>query len=154
MANLVDEIENYLKRLLHQTGVIEIQRNELAKKFMCVPSQINYVLQTRFTLDRGYLIESRRGGGGYVRIERIRLASDEALQQVLQEGIGEAISQEKAEGFINRFYEEGIITEREALLIKTAMKKEVLRIDLPYRDIIRANILKAMILVLWRCQDQ
>lgn len=75
MRNISDIIERYLKSILHESpeGMVEIQRNDLADQFSCVPSQINYVISTRFTLEKGYLVESKRGGGGYVRIQRIEL---------------------------------------------------------------------------------
>lgn len=154
IANLVDAIEAYLKQMLRNAQVIEIQRNELAKQFTCVPSQINYVLQTRFTMDRGYLVESRRGGGGFIRIEKVNLNMVGGLEHLLDEGIGDAISQDDADGFIQRMYEEELITQREAVLMQVALKKDVLRIELPYRDVVRANILKAMILVILRYQQR
>lgn len=152
IANLVDVIETYLKQMLRNAHSIEIQRNELAKQFTCVPSQINYVLQTRFNVERGYLVESRRGGGGFIRIQKVNLNSVEGLQELLNEGIGDAISQDAAEGFIQRLYEDQIITQREAVLMQAALKKEVLRIGLPERDLLRASILKAMILIIIRYQ--
>ena len=72
MRNISDIIENYLKKVLElsDTEIIEIKRGEMADKFQCVPSQINYVINTRFTIERGYLVESKRGGGGYIRITK------------------------------------------------------------------------------------
>ena len=71
MARMSDIIEDFIKQLINETdGSIEIQRNELANYFKCVPSQINYVIDTRFTTERGYYVESRRGGGGYIKIQR------------------------------------------------------------------------------------
>lgn len=77
MRNVSEVIEQYLKQILQQSpgGVIEIQRNDLADQFNCVPSQINYVISTRFTLEKGYIVESKRGGGGYIRIQKIKLHS-------------------------------------------------------------------------------
>ena len=85
MRNISDIIERYLKGILHESpeGLIEIQRNDLADQFSCVPSQINYVISTRFTLEKGYLVESKRGGGGYVRIQRIELPAQSALHNHL-----------------------------------------------------------------------
>ncbi|HYG58005.1 MAG TPA: CtsR family transcriptional regulator, partial [Symbiobacteriaceae bacterium] len=73
MANLADDIEQFLKHLMGDTGVAEVQRATLAAQFGCAPSQINYVMATRFTPERGYIVESRRGGGGYIRITRLNL---------------------------------------------------------------------------------
>ena len=72
MAQLSDSIERFIKELMEEGSQIEVRRNELAQHFGCAPSQINYVLATRFSVDHGYIIESRRGGGGYVRIVRMR----------------------------------------------------------------------------------
>ena len=72
MRNVSDIIEQYLKHILQESpeGAVEIQRNDLADQFQCVPSQINYVISTRFTLEKGYFVESKRGGGGYIRIQK------------------------------------------------------------------------------------
>ena len=74
MRNISDVIESYLKQILEmsQQDILEIKRNEIADKFQCVPSQINYVINTRFTIERGYLVESKRGGGGYIRIMKVK----------------------------------------------------------------------------------
>src|SRR5690554_5485877 len=90
MARLSDIIEEFLKTLLTESeGELELQRNDLASYFECAPSQINYVLATRFTLNHGYYIESRRGGGGYIRITRLDLEKDDYLLQLLTEGRSE-----------------------------------------------------------------
>ncbi len=147
MSNISDLIEQYLKVLLENSSdnYVEVQRSELAVRFNCVPSQINYVLTTRFSTGHGYVIESRRGGGGYIRIVKIPL--DQRGELILEIGnlIGDAISESGADGLIQRFREEKLITRREADLIRAAMNREVLRLSLPARDQIRALILKAMI---------
>lgn len=73
MRNISDIIENYLKQVLElsESEIVEIKRSEVANKFQCVPSQINYVINTRFTMEKGYMVESKRGGGGYIRISRL-----------------------------------------------------------------------------------
>ncbi|MFO7171586.1 MAG: CtsR family transcriptional regulator [Bacillota bacterium] len=148
MPNLSDYIEEYLKSLLRERdGVVEIQRSELAERFGCAPSQINYVLATRFTPEHGYLVESRRGGGGYIRIIRLNLGREDLLQW-LQGGIGDRLTQDEAEAMIRRLQEEGFITAREAILMAAAMRRDVLAVDLPLRDLIRANLFKAMLLAL------
>lgn len=70
MQNITDIIEAYLKQILHDEKTIEIKRQEIAQRFDCVPSQINYVINTRFTVEKGYFVESKRGGGGYIRIKK------------------------------------------------------------------------------------
>jgi transcriptional regulator CtsR len=147
MSNISDLIEKYLKKLIEasQHGQVEIQRNELAEKFDCVPSQINYVLTTRFSVEQGFIVESRRGGGGFVRI--IKVPIDEKVDVVCQlcDLIGGNISQQGAEGITRRLLDENLITEREGAMIRAALGRDVLRIALPARDQLRALILKAMI---------
>lgn len=152
MARISDFIEEHLKQLLREAreGVIEIQRSELAEKFGCVPSQINYVLETRFTPERGYLVESRRGGGGFIRIIRLNLESAEELHRLVQSSIGEALSQAEALGYVARLREHQIITERESALMEAALRRDVINLELPARDVIRANLLKAMLLAILR----
>src|SRR5690606_12275077 len=100
MRNISDLIEQYLKQMLQDSseGTVEIQRNELADRFSCVPSQINYVISTRFTLEKGYLVESKRGGGGYIRIQRIELPTYKTIHGHIRQTIGDRIDQSAAEG--------------------------------------------------------
>ncbi|WP_367306728.1 CtsR family transcriptional regulator [Alicyclobacillus acidocaldarius] len=141
-SNISDIIEAYLKRLMEESGldVIEIQRNELAEQFHCVPSQINYVISTRFTTDHGYIVESKRGGGGYIRIRRVKLDKDHLLWDVLR-SLGDEVSQSASEALIERLRRDGWLTDREAALISAMLRREVLALDLPYRDRLRAKLL-------------
>lgn len=151
MPNISQLIEDHLKKLLAESnGFIEIQRNEMAGKFNCVPAQINYVLATRFTIERGFLVESKRGGGGYIRI--IRLPQDKKVEAAAYfcSLVGSEISQQRAQGIIKRMLEEGLVTEREAALMSAATDREVLRVGLPARDQLRALVLRAMIATLLR----
>ncbi|GIO58364.1 CtsR family transcriptional regulator [Paenibacillus cellulositrophicus] len=150
MRNISDIIEQYLKGILHDSpeGMIEIQRNDLADQFSCVPSQINYVISTRFTLEKGYLVESKRGGGGYIRIQRIELPQYSALHTHLHQTIGERIDQNVAEGLIYQLEEARILSKREASIMRAAISRECLMIKLPYRDEIRARLMKAMLISL------
>jgi transcriptional regulator CtsR len=150
MRNASDMIEQHLKNILMQspTGVIEIQRNELAERFQCVPSQINYVISTRFTLEKGYIVESKRGGGGYIRIQKVQLSSQGVILDHVLCTIGDHIDQTSSEGLLYQLEEGGFITCREASLIKAAMSREILYFKLPLRDELRARLLKAMLLSL------
>ncbi|UUZ82151.1 CtsR family transcriptional regulator [Paenibacillus sp. P26] len=150
MRNVSEVIEQYLKQVLQQSpdGVIEIQRNELADQFNCVPSQINYVISTRFTLEKGYIVESKRGGGGYIRIQKIELNSHGALMDHIFQTVSSQMDQTMAEGLLYQLEEGGFITPREACLMKAAIAREVLALKLPLRDEIRARILKAMLISL------
>ncbi|MED4600394.1 CtsR family transcriptional regulator [Paenibacillus validus] len=150
MRNVSEVIEQYLKQILQQSpdGVVEIQRNELADQFNCVPSQINYVISTRFTLEKGYVVESKRGGGGYIRIQKIGLHSQGTVLDFIFQNIGTHIDQTASEGLLYQLEEGKYITRREACLMKAAMAREVLALKLPLRDEIRAKLLKAMLISL------
>ncbi|CAG9614145.1 Transcriptional regulator CtsR [Bacillus rhizoplanae] len=147
MRNISDIIEQYLKQVidLSNNNAIEIKRNEIADKFDCVPSQINYVINTRFTLERGFIVESKRGGGGYIRIIKVKLHDDiDIINQMLQM-IQYSIAQSSAESIIRRLAEEGIVTSREAKLMFSVLDRSVLLTDLPFRDELRARMLRAML---------
>ncbi|MBW5449210.1 CtsR family transcriptional regulator [Cohnella sp. CFH 77786] len=150
MRNISDLIEQYLKQILQNSseGAVEIQRSDLAEKFSCVPSQINYVISTRFTLEKGYYVESKRGGGGYIRIQRVDLPSLEAVQRHIHQTVGERIDQTAAEGLIYQLEEASFLTEREARMLRAAVSREVLALKLPLRDEIRANVLRAILIAL------
>lgn len=147
MARLSDVIEAFIKQLIDDTnGTIEIQRNELANYFNCVPSQINYVIDTRFTSERGYFVESRRGGGGYIKIQRVNITQPNSYLMHIISSMGERISQQSAEVFINNFVDYEAITEREAAILKAAVSDKVLgMVDLENRDRLRAAIMKNML---------
>lgn len=150
MGNISDIIEGYLKHIieLQGQGHIEIKRSELADKFQCVPSQINYVINTRFTAERGYLVESKRGGGGYIRIVRVEAHSDEALFNEMLRQIDRAAHQSAAEHIIYRLIDEQIVSKREAKLMLVAIDRSTLALPLPLRDELRARILKSMLMTL------
>ncbi len=150
LRNISDIIEEYLKQILEMSEeeILEIKRSEIASKFQCVPSQINYVINTRFTLERGYLVESKRGGGGYIRIIKVRPNSKKHLIDQLFAIIGNQIPQSSATDIINRLRKEGVINEREEKIMLSALDRSIIYLDLPERDLIRARILKAMLLTL------
>ncbi len=147
MRNISDIIENYLKQVLElsESEIVEIKRSEVADKFQCVPSQINYVINTRFTMERGYMVESKRGGGGYIRISKVKLHNQAHLIDQLKVLIGQKISQSRAEDVIMRLLEEEILSEREAKIMINVINRSVLYIDLPDRDELRARMLLAML---------
>ncbi|WHT84822.1 transcriptional regulator CtsR [Bacillus cereus] len=147
MRNISDIIEQYLKQVidLSNNNVIEIKRNEIADRFECVPSQINYVINTRFTLERGFVVESKRGGGGYIRIIKVKLHDDIDIIDQMLHMIDHSVAQGNAESMIIRLIEEGIITNREAKLMLSVLNRSVLSMDVPSRDELRARILCAML---------
>jgi transcriptional regulator CtsR len=150
MKNISDIIEGYLKGIIEEEsmGQIEIKRNEIAEMFQCVPSQINYVINTRFTVDRGYLVESKRGGGGYIRILRVRAHIKADLIEHIIVSLENGASESMTQDIVFRLIDEDVITKREAKLILAALNKKTLAIPLPARDELRARILCAMLLTL------
>ncbi|MED3548914.1 CtsR family transcriptional regulator [Cytobacillus praedii] len=150
MRNISDIIENYLKQVLElsERELVEIKRSEIADKFQCVPSQINYVINTRFTIEKGYVVESKRGGGGYIRIMKVQSYDHAHLIEQILSLIQGRLTQNSAEDVIFRLVEEEIITKREAKIMLSVIDRSVLYIDLPYRDELRARMLRAMLTTL------
>jgi transcriptional regulator CtsR len=150
MSNISDIIEQYLKQILksNQTNEIEIKRSEIADRFQCVPSQINYVINTRFTMEKGYIVESKRGGGGYIRIIRVKHKDKAKLIDEIISMINSKITQQAAIDTLERMLEEGLITEREAKIMVNAVHRNTLSFPLPVRDEIRARIMTAMLTAL------
>ncbi len=146
MRSTADQIESYLLERLKDSrvGMIEVQRGELAERFSCVPSQINYVIATRFTLEKGYVVESKRGGGGYIRIKRIAAEHINKIEQLVQK-VGESIPQKEAEDIVWRLESDEMLSEREADIMRMALSRDVLALPLPDRDEIRARVLCAML---------
>lgn len=146
MQNTSDLIERYLRQLLVTAAdsVIELQRGDLAEQFSCVPSQINYVIATRFTPWKGYVVESKRGGGGYIRIRLLDSDYMNRLVHLLQ-AIGDSIDQKEAEGVLWRLERDEVLTPRESKMIQAALSREALGIPLPERDALRARVMKSML---------
>lgn len=148
--SISDVIEQYLKKIMHATGknMIEINRSEIADRFECVPSQINYVINTRFTTEKGYVIESKRGGGGYIRIFRVEHQSQSELLDHIINIINPVVSQQGAEDVLQRLFKKEVITEREFRVILSTIDRETLAIDILERDKMRARILTAIFNIL------
>ncbi|MGP4109035.1 CtsR family transcriptional regulator [Virgibacillus sp. L01] len=147
MSNISDIIEQHLKKILEaaRQDAIEIKRSEIADQFHCVPSQINYVINTRFTVEKGYIVESKRGGGGYIRIIRIQHQDKSELIDDILEMITPQVTQQAALDILERLLEEEIVTEREAKIILSAIGRNTLAFQLPLRDEVRARILTSML---------
>ncbi len=139
-----DIIENFLREMIDSEGSVEIKRNNLANHFGCVPSQINYVIQTRFTNERGYIVESRRGGGGYVKISRVTLPGKNYLMHIVN-NIGKSIDFETARIFIENMVAYEHLSVREGKLILNAISDKALAVPSIMQDQLRASILKNMI---------
>ncbi|MCS4517000.1 CtsR family transcriptional regulator [Clostridium botulinum] len=127
MARLSDIIEDFIKEMFQENNESELQikRNELANYFSCAPSQINYVLTTRFTEDKGYYIESKRGGGGCIIIKRIEFTDNKNLKELIVDRIGNSITYDNAINIIDGLVETAFITEREAIIMKIAINDRV-----------------------------
>lgn len=143
MASLADIIEEYIVSLIEQgDGVAEIQRALLANQFRCAPSQITYVLSSRFSPERGYIVESKRGGGGYIRVVKVDLEDD--IRELVS-SVGSHLSQEEAYAYLDRLFNEGYIDQRAYQTFRSALSRKTLLVDLPLRDYLRARIFKAML---------
>lgn len=145
---LSDSIEQFIKTMLTQDEYdVELKRNELAEYFGCAPSQINYVLSTRFTPDHGYIIESRRGGGGCIRIFRMRQDTSAQLSYMRNQRIGDSIDALTASHLIQQLQERKAVTSGEAALMNAAVSDQALSLPITaeMKDALRAKILKRML---------
>ncbi len=145
---LSDSIEQFIKTMLTQDEYdVELKRNELAEYFGCAPSQINYVLSTRFTPDHGYIIESRRGGGGCIRIFRMRQDTSAQLSYMRNQRIGDSIDALTASHLIQQLQERKAVTPGEAALMNAAVSDQSLSLPITaeMKDALRAKILKRML---------
>ena len=145
---LSDSIEQFIKELLSADETeVELKRNELAEYFQCAPSQINYVLATRFTMDDGYVIESRRGGGGYIRIVRVVQTGAQRLMYLINERIGDTISENEASRLIGQLVEQRLVTANEGEIMRAAVSQQALSVPVPdaIKDALRARTLRTML---------
>ena len=148
---LSDSIEQFIKELLNQESTeVELKRNELAEYFGCAPSQINYVLATRFSPDHGYLTESRRGGGGYIRIVRVVQSGSQRLMYLVNDRIGDSIGEEECLRLISQLKEQMIVTADEAALMASAVSTRALSVPVPdmLKDAMRAKMMKSMLMTI------
>lgn len=150
MPRLSDIIETFIKNMLQQSNEmeLEIKRNELANYFSCAPSQINYVLTTRFTTEKGYYIESKRGGGGCIKIKKIHMDKVESLAEVINEKIGNNITYNAAINIVKALKDDNIITLRESNIIKICLNDRTLTSCIENKNKLRADILKSILLSL------
>ncbi|MCI8587509.1 MAG: CtsR family transcriptional regulator [Clostridia bacterium] len=140
-----DLIEEFIKELFEENEYIEIQRNDLAEQFNCVPSQINYVIATRFKPSQGYYVESRRGGGGHIRIQKIDVSKTNYITHIIK-NIGEQLTNQEVEILISDLLSYNLITEKEAKLLKVATSDNILITAKEVKDVLRAKLLKNMLL--------
>ena len=139
-----DIIEQFLLDMLENDSDITLKRNELAGKFSCAPSQINYVIQTRFTDQRGYMVESQRGGGGFIRIRKVNVDKSNYIMHVVN-SIGDAISYSTALAMLSNMESENIVTHREKNIMCAAVSDRIIPFNAPVKDNYRARVFKNML---------
>lgn len=146
MSTLSDHIEAYIKRMLQssQTNSVELSRAQVADDFSCVPSQINYVLSTRFTLERGYIVESRRGGGGYIRIGHVQVGDDFSHVVSLLRGIGSELTEKQMENVLAYLQDHRVISLGQIQLIRGIVQQEVGTIN-QGKDVLRASLIRSLL---------
>ena len=138
-------IEDFIKDMFDDDNSIEIQRNDLAEKFNCVPSQINYVIATRFKPAQGYYVESKRGGGGHITIKKINITKSNYFMHIIS-SVGERITAQEVDIFISNFLSYDMISKNEAKLLKVATSDNIIGAYAKDKDALRANIFKNMLL--------
>ncbi len=145
MANISNLIEEFIRTLMGESDTINISRNELAQYFDCAPSQINYVLATRFSFDRGFLIESRRGGGGFITVIRVSPSGKELIKRLDEYTLSEGVTYQKALQIIKMLIDDDIINQKEAAIVKSAITDKALIVPTDCKEILRSNILKSIL---------
>jgi len=148
---LSDTIESFIKAMMQEDQPeVEIKRNELAEYFHCAPSQINYVLSTRFTPDHGYVTTSQRGGGGYIRIVQVRRGAQDQLSYLLNERIGDSIDAASALILCRQLAENGLVSVEEAQLMAAAVSPSAFSVPVPegVKDALRAKVMRSMLLAI------
>ena len=149
---LATQIEYYITRLLALSAdnSVELSRADLAQMFMCVPSQINYVLNTRFNTEAGYYIETRRGGSGYVRIIQTRLDGGADLARLLAAAKDKPFSRQAAENLLTRLFSEAIISEREQAILKAMLAGDALKLAGENEELLRGRLVRLLLMNLIR----
>lgn len=146
MSLISDNIAAFIHEMLANQDSVELKRNELAQYFGCAPSQINYVLSTRFSIEQGYVTSSKRGGGGYILVVRMNPSEIDVLA-IVKEQIGQEITEVKAKSIIRNLFQQNFITQREASIMEAAVS-QMQMIPEQLRNYVRANLLKKMICVI------
>lgn len=153
MANISDIIENFILKTLGDDQYIDISRNELANFFSCANSQINYVLDTRFTMDKGFMKESHRGGGGYIRIIKVDLVNDDVVGNLVLESIGDELTEKRLGQILDRLTREKIITEKEKGLLSSGLSDEAMSMPFSIKDKIRASQFKHILMFILKDKE-
>ena len=130
-----------------EDGVLEIQRSDLAQRFNCVPSQINYVMSTRFSPERGYIVESRRGGNGYIRITRVQVDHETLMMHVIN-SLGKRVDLPSARAILSNLVQAGALEENVGRALLAAIGDKALgAVPRENRDLVRAEIMKQVLIL-------
>lgn len=154
MSNISDIIEEYLIGLLDEGDNVNISRNELATYFSCAPSQINYVLTTRFTPQRGFTVESRRGGGGYITVIRLEANENDYLDEIMDIPIHTGLPYPAAFQYIQRMVHDGILTKREGDILSVVLSDKSLIAPAVSKNSLRAGIMKSVVTELLKRREK
>ena len=139
-----DLIEEYIKEIITENDVAELNRSTLADMFNCVPSQINYVISTRFIPELGFYVESRRGGGGYIKISRVDSTKEEYISNITEK-IGSKLSQSVIDIYLDDFIRYNLLDKNTASLLRVALSdKSLSKVDKLKRDEVRAEMFKTL----------
>lgn len=149
MSSISEIIERFIIATMGENDSIEISRNSLAEHFSCAPSQINYVLDTRFTTDKGFVKESKRGGSGFIKISKIKLSDqNEFLSGLVTDSVGDELSFKRLSQILDKLVNDNIVKPNEKMLIETALSDDSLEMPFTVRDKVRAKSFKNILLKL------
>ena len=149
MANISEAIEQFIIATMGDNDSVDISRNSLAEYFSCAPSQINYVLDTRFTVDRGFVKESKRGGSGFIKISRLKHTDENAyLNSLVIESIGDELAFKRMNQICDKLVSDGILTKQEQLLIEASLSEDSLAMPFTIKDKVRSKAFKNILLQL------
>ncbi len=149
MANISEAIEQFIIATMGENDTVDISRNSLAEYFSCAPSQINYVLDTRFTVDRGFVKESKRGGSGFIKISKLKNTDDNAyLNSLVIESIGEELTFKRMSQICDKLVADSILTVNEKVLIEASLSEDSLAMPFTIKDKVRAKAFKNILLQL------
>ncbi len=143
-----DLIASFLQESLNEAdgGVLEVQRSDLAQRFNCVPSQINYVMSTRFSPEHGYIVESRRGGNGYIRITRVRMDRQTLLMHVIN-SVGDRLDLPSARAILSNLVSSGALEDSVGETLMICMDNRALgAVPREARDFVRADLMKRVLI--------
>lgn len=148
-VGISDLIASFLQEGLEEAenGVLEVQRSDLAQRFNCVPSQINYVMSTRFSPERGYIVESRRGGNGYIRITRVQVDRQTLLMHVIN-SLGSQVDLASARAILSNLVHTGALEKNLGQTLLAAVgDKALAAVPRETRDQVRADIMKQVLIL-------